>query len=370
MLHLIDRQLIRSYFKAYFVCVVSLLSLYIVVDLFTNMDEFTRRQVDLWETIQIIGIYYAFQMPKYFDKLCEPMILLAGMFTVAWMQRHNEHLPLLSAGVSTYRLMRPVLLSAAAMLGIAVLNQELLIPRVADRLNLQRDDPEGDKDINLAGRGGYEPNGIHIHGERAIRKDRVVRNFCCTIPEQLAGSMIHLTAAEARYVPPGPGPRTGGWELSGTQSNPPDFETWDRTVLEPIDNGKYFLRTRHVNFDALTRDKNWFLTASTPHLYRELHRSDVNRQAPKAVLFHMRLARPVLGMLLVIMGLSVILRDQNRNVFLSAGFCLVLCAVFFAVQLTCKYLGDYDYFPAALAAWLPVLLFGPLAIAQFDAVHT
>ena len=56
--------------------------------------------------------------------------------------------------------------------------------------------------------------------ERATRKDRIVRNFCCTVPEQLAGTMIHLTAAEARYVPPGNGPRSGGWELSGTRASP------------------------------------------------------------------------------------------------------------------------------------------------------
>jgi lipopolysaccharide export system permease protein len=33
-------------------------------------------------------------------------------------------------------------------------------------------------------------------------------------------------------------------------------------------------------------------------------------------------------------------------------------------------LGDNDFLPPALAAWAPVLLFGPLAVAMFDAVHT
>jgi lipopolysaccharide export system permease protein len=89
-----------------------------------------------------------------------------------------------------------------------------------------------------------------------------------------------------------------------------------------------------------------------------------------AVVFHMRLTRPVLGMILVFMGLSVILRDQNRNVFISAGLCLVLCAGFFAILFACKYLGDYEHLSPALAAWLPVLGFGPLSFVMFDAVHT
>jgi lipopolysaccharide export system permease protein len=89
-----------------------------------------------------------------------------------------------------------------------------------------------------------------------------------------------------------------------------------------------------------------------------------------AVLFHMRLTRPILGILLVFLGLSVILRDQNCNAIVSSGLCLVLCGLFFGVQYSCKLLGDNDYLPPALAAWAPVLWFGPLAVAMFDAVHT
>jgi lipopolysaccharide export system permease protein len=77
-----------------------------------------------------------------------------------------------------------------------------------------------------------------------------------------------------------------------------------------------------------------------------------------------------MGMLLIFLGLSVILRDQNRNVFISAGLCLCVCALFFGVTFLCKHLGNHDYLPPALAAWLPVLLFGPIAFVLFDAVHT
>ena len=42
-MHLLDRMLIRGYLKAYVVCLVSLLSLYVVIDLFTNLDEFAEQ---------------------------------------------------------------------------------------------------------------------------------------------------------------------------------------------------------------------------------------------------------------------------------------------------------------------------------------
>jgi lipopolysaccharide export system permease protein len=365
-MNLLDRALIRGYLKSYLVCLVSLLSLYIVVDLFPNVEEFAENHKGLTPVLKHIGTYYGYKVPKIFDQLCEPIVLQAAMFTVAWMQRNNELLPLLSAGVSTHRVVRPVLFSACAMLALTGLNQELIIPRIGGYLLNSRDDPNGEK--NLEVHGAFEPNMIHIEGGVASRRERVVKEFNCLIPEGIARNMIHLQAREAYYYPPGNGPHSGGWLLTG--ASPPELEEDYPGVLESLDRGKYFLHTREVTFDTVTRPRNWFICASTLQLFRELNRSDSTRLASMAVLFHMRLTRPILGLLLVFMGLSVILRDQNRNVFISTGLCLLLCAVFFAACFTCKYLGDSEFLSPALAAWLPVLGFGPLAFVLFDAIHT
>jgi lipopolysaccharide export system permease protein len=361
---LIDRQMIRGYFKSYFVCLASLLSLYVVVDLFTNLDDFTHHNKGLWASLLRICVYYGYKIAQIFDRLCEAIVLLAAMFTVAWMQRNNEQVPLLSAGVSTRRIVLPVLLCAFFMLGLTVINQEFIIPRIADKLALDRDDPGGQKSVPV--RAAYDSNGIHIFGDRAVRRDLTVSFFYCTILENLSGNLIHLTALEAHYVP-GPGPRQGGWELVGTR--PAEVEPI-RGILDQRDSGRYFLHTRDVDFEAVTRNPNWFQMASTAQLYQELQRPESARLASMAVLFHQRLTRPILGMVLVLLGLSVILRDQNRNVIISSGMCLVLCGIFFAVCYACKMLGDNEYINPTLAAWMPVLFFGPHAIVLFDAVHT
>jgi lipopolysaccharide export system permease protein len=367
-MNLLDRQLIRSYLKAYLICLTSLLSLYIVVDLFTNVDDFADKKQNLGEVFQHIAFYYGYKITQIFDKLCEVITLLAAMFTVAWMQKSNELLPLLSAGVSTHRVVRPVLLSASAMLAFAVLNQELVIPPIGDFLLFPREDPKGERELEV--HGCYEPNGIHLKGEKGLRKERVVKKFSCLIPEAVAGNLIHLTAEKAYYFPPGEGPfHEGGWLL--TEALPAELPEWHHPeVLKICDSGKYFLHTDEVDFEAMTRNRAWFVYTSTARLLDELSRSDSTRLASMAVLFHMRLTRPILGLLLVFMGLAVILRDQNRNVFISTGLCLILCAVFFGACFTCKHLGDNELLAPALAAWLPVLCFGPLAFVLFDAIHT
>ncbi len=364
MLKLIDRQMVLGYFKSYVVCLVSLLSLYIVVDLFTNLDDFAHHDSGLKGVVSRIGSYYGAQITLIFDRLCEAIVLLAAMFTVAWMQRNNEQVPLLSAGISTQRIVVPVLLCACLMLTLTVLNQEFVIPFFADKLTRARDDPGGQREIGV--RQAYDSNGIHVTGTRAVRQELLVREFQVTIPEAVSGNQVHIIAQEARYHR-GSGPNGGHWEMTGC--TPPHLDPIP-DVLDVADTTRYVLHVRNVDFDALTRDPNWFLRTSTYRLFQELQRPESTRLASMAVLFHIRLTRPLLGMVLVLLGLSVILRDQNRNVIISSGMCLVLCGVFFASCFACKMLGDKELLTPALAAWLPVLCFGPFAVAMFDAVHT
>ena len=106
---LIDRSLFAAFLKAYLLCLVSLLSLYVVIDLFTKLDDFAEAEQvkGLLPLVRHIATYYGYQVIHIFDQLCEPIVLLAAMFTVTMMQRSNELIPLLSAGVSTRRVGTP-----------------------------------------------------------------------------------------------------------------------------------------------------------------------------------------------------------------------------------------------------------------------
>src|SRR5437016_4872372 len=86
MFNQIDRLLIIGYFKSYFICLISLLSLYVVVDLFMNLEDFAHHGDTLPEVLTHIAIYYGYRITNIYDRLSEAIVLLAAMFTVAWMQ--------------------------------------------------------------------------------------------------------------------------------------------------------------------------------------------------------------------------------------------------------------------------------------------
>src|SRR5262249_8654656 len=158
-------------------------------------DDFAH-QGGLAATLKHIGLYYGRQVTLIFDRLSEVIALLAAMFTVAWVQRNNELLPLLSAGISTRRGVRPVLGCACALVCINLLNQELLIPRLG--IPVAKDDPDQEKPVNVNGE--FDSKGVLLTGRTAVRKELLIQDFLCTIPPSIAaGKLIHVQAKEAVY---------------------------------------------------------------------------------------------------------------------------------------------------------------------------
>jgi lipopolysaccharide export system permease protein len=364
---ILDRMLFFAFVRSYLICLSSTLSLYIILDLFSNLDDFNLKSTGFMQVLGNIVNYYSYRSIQYYDRLCEATALLAAVFTIAWMQRNNELLPVLSAGVSTHRVLRPILCGVGLVLAIGIGIQELVIPRIMHKLVLDRDDLERDKVVMV--QGAFDSTGVHVEGHLANRKELSIQHFYATLPETPTSSMIHLSAAEAKYIPRGSGPYNGGWLLCET--TPPTIDKEYRPdMLLALEPGTYFVKTRDVDFDTVTRLAKWNVYHSTARLYEMLNRSDSPRQSSIAVLFHTRLSRPVVGMVMVVLGLSIILRNQTRHMFISAGMCLVMVAIFFGMVTVSKFLGDNEYISPALAAWLPVLLFGPYALVQYDAIHT
>ena len=169
MFTIYDRQMIYAYFKAYAFCLISLMGLFVVVDLFLNLDDLMSHQKNTGDFLRFVGVLYGYKSFQIFDRLCEAIVLLAGMFTVAWMQRNNELVPLLSAGVSTRRAVQPVLLCAFVMMGLVAINQEFALPKIDIFMVENKGNWDGAKEAEV--KGDYDMRGIHISGRTAIKKE-------------------------------------------------------------------------------------------------------------------------------------------------------------------------------------------------------
>ena len=371
-MRILDRYVLRHFFLAYVVCFTSLLSLYIVIDLFSRIDEFAEHSHGAKQLFVNFGTYYLFRIPWFFQRLSGVICLMAAMFAVAWLERQNEVTPWLAAGIPGRRLIYPILAATVGVIGLAIANRELVIPRCSS--HLQQSAGEEEDLPAKEGRGPktvlvqptYDSNGILLAGRGADPSRKMVGLAELTIPAELAGTLVHLESAQMFYRPKSKDD-TAGWTLNDTKPQRVDCQHPALNWLAP---GTYFLHT-DASFQQLTRKPDWFYYEPTARLLHlattEVH---CQRRGEIVSMLHRRLTTPLLDMILILLGISVMFGRFERNVYLKIGACMIVYAVFQSSQFVCGNLAQHEWLDPILAAWLPVFVFGPISLLLVDGMKT
>ncbi|MCK4276001.1 MAG: LptF/LptG family permease [Phycisphaerae bacterium] len=143
MIKRLDRYIIRSFLTSALLWFIIFMSLRVVVDLFINMDEFTEGDKGVAQLLKDIWVFYSYQPLVYVIEMGGLIIVASAAFSLARMNHTNELTAMLASGVSLYRVIWPVILCAMLLGGVVIVDQELLVPRVADKLVRARDDVRG-----------------------------------------------------------------------------------------------------------------------------------------------------------------------------------------------------------------------------------
>ncbi len=387
-MRILDRERYWAFLKAYIICFVALVGLYVVIHAFTNLDEFTERSDGILQLFRVMGQFYVLRLSLFYDQLCGIISMMAAIFTVTWMQKNNELIAMLSAGISTYRVIRPVFISAVLVCGLAVANQELILPGVAEELQKGPDD-DGRRKVPVYS--NVDSNGIEISGKTADRASRTILNFNATLPVDILGFMRELQAKQACYIGPGNSraPMKGGWLLRGTRislKDPGSDEPLKTDLLVRLDDSKgfpppvgdpgalegetYFLKS-DLTFQAVSRSRQWYQFASTADLMHSLSEpAHSSERMEIAVFLHGRILRSLLSLTLMFLSLPIVLGGAGGNMFINLALSLGLSGVFYAVVFMSHYLGTNDILSPELAAWIPLIGFGTLAVLRWDSIKT
>ncbi len=87
-----------------------------------------------------------------------------------------------------------------------------------------------------------------------------------------------------------------------TNTVPETFSDKIPTNLTILGPGRCFLKVDTADYDTVSRGGTWYVYASTSRLQEMLTGAEPRRQVKMAVLFHTRITRPLVGCLLVLLG--------------------------------------------------------------------
>lgn len=376
-MRIIDRYILRQFLQTFAICYISFMGLYVVFDALTKLDQFQswgEHHGGIWA---VMGPFYACKAVWFFDQTAGLLMLISAMFTVTWIQRHNEMTALLAAGISRIRVIAPVIGAVVVVSALAAANRELGIPRLRSQLSIQPKDMASNSGTEAPSCFDNRTN-VYFHGELVIAAQQQIVRPDFLLPSSLERYGRKLRAENAYYCPPTQ-ERPGGYLFQGVQEpkglqHQPSLQLGgERVVLTPKDypgwlkSSECFL-VSDLTFEQFTAPPTWAKMSSLAELIRCLHNPSVNFDADKRVLIHSRVVQPLLDVTLLFLGLPLVLNRKNRNIFLAIGLCAVVTSGFVVLVLTFQTLGAKALLTPARAAWAPLLLSVPVAVALADSM--
>ncbi|MFH1922194.1 MAG: LptF/LptG family permease [Planctomycetota bacterium] len=377
---IIDRYLLRQFAWTFVICYVSLTGLYVVFDAFTNLEEFLRCAHMEGGLLALMFSHYSYQGIVFFDWTAGLLALIAAMFTVTWIQRHNEMTALLAAGLPRTRVVAPVIGAAVVIAIVAAANRELVLPALREKLIRRPKDLVGDVAQKLTPCYDNQTE-IFIRGKATYGDRKRIHKPEFRLPPALSDYGRVLAAENAFYKPPH-GDRPGGYlfekveEPKGLHTQP-SLSLDERPVIITPRDAPDWLRPNQcfvaseISFEQLTATDAWRRYSSTASLIAGLHNRSLGYGADVRVAIHSRFVQPFLDVTLLFLGLPLVLRREDRNVFLAIGLAAGVVAVFMVVVIGFQYLGSrsISWISPALAAWAPLMIFVPVAVGMSDSIR-
>lgn len=369
-----DKYLLGRMLHTFAVFFVATYGLYIVFDLFTNIDafqhetnvsleaaklkgmEFTSFQ-ELTELLQRIGQYYSFRFFEFFEMAGPILIVVAVIAVLGLLEKHSESHPILAAGVPAFRLLRPFLIGAAVLNLALIANQELVMPRIAvqlqtprgsDHAQVQKVEPVYD----------YPNYLMHIDGDRVIVEEKKLMGANFNLPGELSREVCSLKAEWATYLPETDG-APSGWLLQNlTGVFDPELLTDEgRTRIIPRSNGKDVFVASDVSFDQLcNRGRNLKLLSSAQLVERI--RNPSTGLVPvrgQSLALHARMTRPLLSLLTISIALPLVMRRESRSLIMNMTVCAAALSFLYIFSQGSLILGSSGMIRPDLAAWIPVI---------------
>ncbi len=369
MFNKLDRYLLRQFITVFMICFMSLNGLYIVIDAFGHLDSFVAHASGGGNIFAILGEYYGYRTIAFFDKTSGILGLIAAMFTITWIQRHNEMTALMAAGVSRIRIIRPVIFSVVAIALLTAAGREVVIPKIRHRFSQDTKNLARDTQVDIEWRYDRKTN-LLLGGTKGIIARKEILQPTVSLPHEISqyGKQISATLATHHFAT---SQHPAGYLLQGVE--PAHALLKQKTlslenapvVITPVDAAwlqpeELFVVT-DISYELLAGGASWRDYASTSELIQELKHPSTDIGNDVRVKVHSRFLQPFLDLTLLMLGLPLVVSKGNKSPFIAVGFCLGIVSVFLAVQLGCVALGGSGWISPALAAWIPLILFVPVA---------
>ncbi len=363
---LLDKYIAKNFLVGYGIAFCVLIGLRIVIDLFVNLDEFTEHaDLTALDVLKHIFVFYGLNVTLYFRDFAGMMTVVAAAFSLAKMVRLNELVAIMASGVSLKRVIGPILVLALLLTGLLVIDQEILIPLLGDKLSRSQDDIPGEESYDVWF--VDDASGSLFCAPTFDVKASTLLQPIIFLREEMTPGVLRVTGriSAARAVD---ADDTGNWVLTdgllvervtGEGPQPVGSYRSDLTAKDlPV--------RRQARYKSLLSSRQLAALASQRAKVRDL--PDLYSQK------HFRITDPIINLVMLMISLPVLVCRDPKAMKSAVMISFLLTSTCFVTTFVCKMLATEPVFfgkvMVQLWAWLPIFIFVPVAFVEIDSMKT
>lgn len=348
---LIDRYILGQYFQTFLFILGMVITLSVVVDVVEKLDEFLDKKPTLYETI---FVYYLNFIPFWGSTLSPICIFLAVIFFTSRMAQRSEIIPMLSGGISFYRVFRPYFIASLILAGISFYLKAELVPRstaksVAFEYKYDMRENKFKKNQHIHKKVA-EDTYIYI----SYYNEKRMEGHTFSLERVKDGDIVtKIQAKKIVWID-----SVDTWRLekirlrnfNGEKEQIHFMDEKDTTFLLTPDD--IFIREQKAQSMTLPELKEYIRL-------EEMRGSDILQELYTEK--HRRYADPIAMIILTIIGFAMASQKSRGGTALKIGIGLLLCFLYVGLLFAGQAIIGDRYSPA-VAVWLPNIVFSIVSI--------
>lgn len=361
-MRILDRYTAKAIAATFTGCVTVFLFLYIIVDLFSHLDDILKEKIAL---AALSGYYLSF-LPLMFIQVAPMACLLALLYSLGNLAKTNEIIAMRASGLSIWRIAAPAVIFGLLISGVVFMLNERFLPE-AQNINYQLksemfDKNASEKNKNIYNLALYGQNNKQFFIDVYHPKQQTMENVIILQHDENQ-NVISKTVAKRAYF------NKGRWLFRDCiiyYYNPAGD-----LLGEPFYFKNKIMRLEDTPHDfQAQRQKTMFMNIAqlTDYIQRLSNSGATAVLRNLKVDLYNRFTMPFTSLVIILVGIPFALGARKRGqAVASLGLCIGISFLYYVFNQTSIAIGKLGFVPPFLCAVLSHLFFitfGILAIRR------
>lgn len=124
-MRILDRYVLKSVLNVFLTCLFTFIFLYVIIDLFSHLDEILKQKTGLY----ILARYYLSYLPIIFIQVSPISCLLATLYTLGRLNHDNELIAMRACGLSVFQIIKTLVILGLIISILSFWVNDKFVPR-------------------------------------------------------------------------------------------------------------------------------------------------------------------------------------------------------------------------------------------------